>query len=80
MYAPNTDLIVYDKEYWNSDACDVTKYALEIDTEKSFFEQYEKLLHTTPLPSLTVTYESENSEYAIYSGKMKECYMLFASW
>lgn len=80
MYSPDKDLIVYDKEFWNTDKCDVMKDWNNLDLSKSFFTQFYELLYSTPIPSLTVSYESENSEYAIYSWKMKNCFMLFASW
>ena len=80
MYSPDQKVIVYDKDIWNSDKCDVMKFSMDIDPNKSFFEQFKKLLYQTPIPSLTVDFESENSQYQIYSWKMKNCYMLFASW
>jgi len=80
MYSPDKDLIVYDKDYWNSDKWDVMDYWLDIDFWKSFFEQFIYLLYNTPIPSLTITYDSENSDYQVYSWKMKNCYMISASW
>lgn len=80
MFPPNNWLVVYDKDIINNDNFDALLFWQELEIEKSFFDQFKSLLQITPLPNLTNTFESENSEYQIYSWKMKNCYMLFACW
>src|SRR5688572_14922389 len=62
MYAPDTEMVVYDKSLWWRDDWDATAYGKEVDFSRPFFEQFAELMRSVPHPSLTVL-ENENSEY-----------------
>lgn len=71
---------VYDSAYWYSDQWDPTQYGREFDFTKPFFEQWQELSKVVPRPALTTAYEfDQNSPYTNYSGKNKNCYMIFDS-
>ena len=80
VYSPDKKYVVYEKDYFHSDDWDVMDYFLEVDFQKSFFEQFDELLHKVPLQNLSWWYFTENSKYINFAGRMKDCYMTFASW
>ncbi len=80
IYSSDKLLTVYHGDYWWSDKCDPKDYGMKFDFIRSFFDQFSELQGKVPLLDLTVAFESENSKYATFSGKMKDCYMVYASW
>lgn len=77
---PTQPYPVYDMAYWYSDAWDPTEYGREFDFSRPFFEQFFTLSKVVPRPALTTAYEyDQNSPYTNYSGKNKNCHMIFDS-
>ncbi len=80
IYSPDKPYTVYNGDYWWSDAWDPLKYGRKFDFTRSAIGQMGELLRNVPLLSLTAAFESENSPYATYAWRMKDCYMVFAWW
>jgi hypothetical protein len=78
IYSPKTKVVVYDVEFWLSDGWDQNVSGREYDWNKPFFEQFEDLIHSAPLPSRTIN-NSVNSDYANQAGDLKNCYLVFGS-
>ncbi len=80
MYNPDRGHVIYDTEFWWSDAWDPLDYGKEYDFSKSFFIQFSELLRRTPLAALS-TLNSIQSEYTNFVDGNKNCYLLFgAGW
>ena len=63
---------------WWSDNWNYLDYGLEYDFSKPFFEQWDELLHKTPLIGLSNDHTTNiNSEYNNFSGYLKNCYLLY---
>jgi hypothetical protein len=78
VYNPEIKSKVFDSDAWYSDKWDALDYEMEIDLSKNFFEQFQILYHKVPRISL-MNQASENSEYANYAYRNKNCYMIFGS-
>lgn len=77
-FRPDSGYTVYSQEAWWGDGWDPLSYGREFDFSRSFFDQYKELAEAVPYPSLTTAYQyDENSEYTNYSGKNKNCYLIF---
>ena len=77
-FADSSKYNVFDMEYWWSDKWDFKNYWIDFDYGKKFFEQYDNLLKTTPLPALFTNYENDvNSDYTNYAWYDKNCYLIF---
>lgn len=77
MFAPDAKMPVIDKDIWYSDKWDGRKYGRDFDLKRSFFEQFDELLQTTPLPHIMINSDS-NSLYTNYTYANKNCYLCFA--
>lgn len=80
IYSPDKPYTVYNKEDWWSDKWDPMDYGQDFDFSKGFFGQFDSLLKKVPHLNLTASFDSENSEYATFSWRMKDCYMVYAGW
>ncbi|MFA6256057.1 MAG: hypothetical protein WC606_02630 [Candidatus Absconditabacterales bacterium] len=79
LYSPDKDVKVYHyNERWN-DKLDFTSYGKDFDLNKSFFKQFEELLHQVPRIS-TFNKMTENTEYGNNLIGDKDCYMLFITF
>jgi len=76
MYSPDKPYKVYDNEVWWSDRWNALDYGIEFDFNKSFFEQFNELLHKVPLFAL-INSNTENAEYNNYIYSAKNCYMSY---
>lgn len=77
---PSAPYKIYDQEKWYSDDWDPLDYGRGFDFSRPFFEQIEELERVIPRPSLMTGYEfDENCDYTNYSGKNKDCYLIFDS-
>ena len=76
MYAPESGLKVYEKSEWLSDDWDPTSYGRDYDFSKSFFEQFNNLLHEVPLKNLNIV-NGVNSDYTNNITDPKNCYLVF---
>jgi len=75
-FAPDSPVIVYEKEVWLTDVWDPMDYGQEADFVKSFLEQFKELLHSVPLKNRNVVYDL-NSEYVNNFTNPKNCYLVF---
>jgi hypothetical protein len=78
IYRPDAPFLVYNQEYWKSDAWDPKSYGRDFDFGRPFFEQYEDLRRVVPHLAL-VNLNSPNSEYSNQAANNKNSYMLFTS-
>ena len=76
IYAPDKPYTVYDQKVRRSDQRDPMSYGRAIDFDQTFFSQFDKLLKTVPLFSLSVV-NSENCEYTNATENCQHCYMSF---
>src|SRR5665811_950354 len=51
LFPEESSVKIYDRDYWLSDAWDPLDYGRDYDFSRPFFEQFEELLHTVPLPA-----------------------------
>ncbi len=77
---PSSPYKVYDQEAWYSDKWDPMTYGRDFDFNRLFFQQYKELLDAIPHMNLFTGYQyDENCDYTNYSGKNKNCYLVFDS-
>lgn len=79
-YPPESDVPIYDLEYWYSDKWDKFSTGKEFDFTRPFFEQFQELMRVAPRPNLQRAYSfDENADYTNYAGENKNCYLIFDS-
>jgi len=78
-FAPDSKIVVYDRDTWWSDEWDPMKFGFEYDFKTPFFAQFKKLLGRVPLPAVFNS-SSVNSNYCNHVGEMKNAYLVSASW
>lgn len=80
MYAPDAPYVVYcDRCYW-SDNWDARDFGRDYDPSRPFFEQWNELLHQTPLLGLSIDkITGELSPYTNHVGQAKRCYLIYYS-
>ncbi len=76
MYHPDSPYIVYGQEAWWGDDWSCFEHGRAPDWDRPFFDQFDDLMHATPLLSLSVLH-LENSEFNNCAGHLKNCYMCF---
>lgn len=78
MYRPDAPYVVYcDRCYW-SDTWDAKDFGMTYDPTRQFLEQWNELLHKTPLLGLSIDKGTgETSPYTNHVGNSKNCYLLF---
>lgn len=76
VYPENTLIPIYSHEEWNSD--DYISPSLDVDFNKSFFEQFSQLQKIAPVVALLSNMQ-ENSEFCQDSEGLKDCYIVFDS-
>ncbi|MBI3273605.1 MAG: hypothetical protein HYZ69_00520 [Candidatus Colwellbacteria bacterium] len=75
-FSPAAPFVVYDKDYWWSDAWDPLDYGREYDFSKPFFEQFFALFKKVPLASRSVL-NPVRSDFSNNAGNLKDCYLVF---
>ncbi len=78
-FAPDSKIVVYDRDVWWSDQWDPMKFGLEYSFKESFFAQFQKLLERVPMPAVFNS-SSVNSNYCNHVGESKNAYLVSASW
>ena len=78
IYHQDSPYKVYCHKCWYSDKWDISKYALDYDFTKSFFQQFVELHQKVPQLNL-MNWNSVNSEYTNLAAENKNCYLLFES-
>ncbi len=80
VYAPDAPYVVYCPECWWGDGWDQYAEGREYDPKRPFLEQFEELLHKTPLLGLSIDIPtSKDSPYTSNTGNLKNCYLLYQS-
>ncbi len=84
MYSQDKNYIVCDDKIWRTDQIDPMDYWLDFDFSKSFFEQFDQLMHKIPLPSLhqmqnencilNQCWYTKNSYMSFNTDYSEECY------
>ncbi|MFA5075918.1 MAG: hypothetical protein WC480_00670 [Patescibacteria group bacterium] len=74
-YPPTHPTPIYCYECWHTDKWDSTTYGQDYDSDRSFFEQYEKLQNTVPPFALSV-FGSINSDYTNCASWNKNSYLV----
>jgi hypothetical protein len=75
MYSPESDVVLYDKDFWWSDKWNPLEYGIDYDLNRSFFEQFHELQKKTPRCPL-VNNQSINSDYCNFADENKNCYLI----
>jgi len=78
-FAPDSGVVVYDRDVWWSDQLDPMKCGLEYDFKTPFFAQFRKLLERVPMPAVFNS-NCVNSNYCNHTGESKDCYLASACW
>lgn len=77
-YPPDAPYKTYCPKCWWSDKWDPLDFGRDYDFSKSFFEQFNQLMHEVPLLGLSIDLPTaESSPYNNHCGHLKNCYLLF---
>jgi len=79
IYSPDKAYKVYDQDTWWSDSWNALDYGRDFDFSKTFFSQFNDLLHDVPRYNL-YNFDNENSQYVQYLPHSKNCYLVFGWW
>ena len=79
MFHPDADVVVYAHDVWWGDEWEPTDYGQEYDFSRPFFEQFNELLHKTPLANLGNS-NCVGSPYGNHNADCKYCYLTYASF
>jgi hypothetical protein len=79
LVAPVVPWKTYDFDTYYSDAWDPFSYAREVDTQKSFLDQFLTLFKEVPQPGVRRGPGCVNSDFSFYGRAMKECYYVFGA-
>ncbi|MFA6515292.1 MAG: hypothetical protein WCT42_03455 [Candidatus Paceibacterota bacterium] len=80
MYHPNAPYVVYCDRCWWSDNWDAKDFYVDYDSKRTFFEQWNELLHKTPILGLSIdSTTGELSPYTNHVGNSKNCYLIYYS-
>ena len=74
--SPDKEYTIFHQEEWWKDNRNPLDYGIDIDLNKSFFEQFDALLKKVPRPALNVI-NNENSPYINQCGYTKDSYLCF---
>ncbi len=78
LYSPDKPYAVYSEAAWSGDAWDPMTYATDFDFSRSFFEQFDALLHRVPRRGMHQDGLAENSDYTAFGMNNKNCYLAFS--
>jgi len=78
-FAPDSGYTVYERDYWWTDAWDPMSYGQGYDFNKTFFEQFDELMHRVPHPAVFNS-RTVNCSYTQHTGEFKDGYLVSASW
>ncbi len=78
IYSPDKNIKIYEQNIWHGDQRNPLDYGIELNLQKSFFEQFDLLYKEIPHPAV-INEMAENSEYCHHCAFMKNCYLVFAS-
>ena len=78
LFPEESPVIIYEREFWNSDGWDPMSYGRDYDWQKPFFEQFRGFLYSVPHPNHSLT-NVVNSQYCTNVNHIKNCYLVRAS-
>jgi len=78
MWSDNKTYSVWCHDCWWGNDLDATKYGMDYDSNKPFFEQYDELFNKVPKPAL-VGFRNVNCHYLNFTADNKNCYMIIES-
>ncbi len=82
LYSPDSGITIYCNKCWWSDKWDPKSYAMDYDFSRTFFDQFNELMHK--IPHMAVVNDdgiaSLNCEYTHDWWFSKNCYMSFSGW
>lgn len=73
-YAPECAYKIYHPDAWYGDKWDPMNYGRDFDFSRSFFEQFDELMHVVPRLGIDIV-NCENSYYCNFCGDDKNCYL-----
>jgi len=80
VYNPNSPYTVYSVDYYTSEKWDPRSFAIDYESTKDFFEQFDELIRKVPkkalFPVLSVG-ANVNSDYVNFAGACKDSYLCF---
>lgn len=77
MFSPDSEITVYEHDFWWSDKWDARDYGRDFDFSRPFFEQFSELERAVPHAN-AIIFNSENSVYTNYNTNVRNCYLCFA--
>jgi hypothetical protein len=78
MYPAEAPYVVYCPKCWWSDKWDWRDYGKDYDFSRSFFDQFNELMHQVPLLGLSInTSTTQGSPYNNHAADLKDCYLTF---
>ncbi len=77
MFSSESNVVVYERDYWWSDQWDQLASGKDYDFSKPFFQQYQELFHAAPLPHVANS-NAIRSEYGNHLTDVKDCYLSYA--
>ncbi len=79
-FPPEKGYKVFDSGIWNGDSWNGQEYGRDYDPTRPFFEQFDALLHSVPLPNLSIVDTGEsNSKYVNGAQNLRNCYLCFTT-
>ena len=76
MFRPDTSYRVYHVKEWEGDSWDPKNYGKDFDFSRTFFDQFDELMKSVPLPHLAVIESTlENAEYVNGANSVKNAYL-----
>ncbi len=80
MYPPEASYVVYCPKCWWSDKWDFRDFGMDYDFSKTFFEQFDDLMHKAPMLGLSINSTTTvGSPYNNHAQDLKDCYLTFDS-
>jgi len=76
VFHQDSELKVYDPEYWYSDQWDAMAYGRDFDFSKTFFENFRDLMYSVPQLGRSVV-GNHNCNFVNQCGWCKNCYLIF---
>lgn len=78
IYPPNTWRVqIIDRELFEKERHNITKYGKEYDFSLGFFENFQNLFISIPLPNLLHVWNNENCDYVDTAVNSKDSYLSF---
>ncbi|MCF7833841.1 MAG: hypothetical protein K9L98_02780 [Candidatus Pacebacteria bacterium] len=79
LYPPESEIKIYDNQYWWGDEWDSMSFGVDYDFSKSFFEQWNEFRNNVPFQALSNS-SAVNSDYCNIAHESKDSYMCSGSW